>query len=132
MTDKTSLKVLAQRVMSRSNVGQGVGQAWDKGCDGPSQTQQRVGRLNPAENCHFGQASHRPITRDVGRWDGAVAERDSAWDSSGTTGHKPSGYDEESGLPIDWLEGYRQLVMRRPGPFRRRHGHGYRLLPANC
>jgi hypothetical protein len=30
-------------------------------------------------------------------------------------GHKASGFDEESGLPEDWLAGYRRLVvMRRP------------------
>jgi hypothetical protein len=115
MTEQTSLKALAQRVLSRSKAGQCLGHQRDSEPGQVSQALNRVGHLNSAENRHFGQVSRCPCPIGVGQWDTPHPKRDSAWDTSGTAGVYGSGYDAESGLPMGWIEGYRRLaVMRRP------------------
>ena len=115
MTQQPSLKTLAQQVLSRSKAGHHAGQQRDSRVGQVSQAAKQVGHLSPAEIRHSEQVSRCPITRGVGQWDSAEPKRDSAWDSSGTAGQQPSSYDAESGLPMEWIEGYRRLVvMRRP------------------
>jgi hypothetical protein len=115
MTQQPSLKILAQQVLSRSRAGHHAGQQRDSEAGQVSRATERVGHLNPAENRHLEQVSHCPTARGVGQRDSTEPKRDSAWDSSGTAGQQPSSYDAESGLPMEWIEGYRRLVvMRRP------------------
>jgi hypothetical protein len=114
-----SLKALAQQVLSRSKAGHHVGQQRDSGPEQVSQAANQVGRLNPPENRHLEAVSRCPNPIPVGQWDTSPEERDSAWDSrgtaAGTSTRNPSSYDAETGLPMEWIEGYRKVViMRRP------------------
>jgi hypothetical protein len=115
MTDKPSLKLLAQRVLIRSKAGQAVGQAWGSTVGQAPQDSTEVGQPNTAENRHSDPLLHCPSTIPVGQWGKPDQERGNAWSKPGASGAPPSGFDAESGLPMEWIEGYRKLViMRRP------------------
>jgi hypothetical protein len=114
MTNPTSLRALAQRALTRSQAGQSLEHPWDSAPGQVSQVQNQLGHLKPAENRHSGQVSQCPTRRGVGQWDNTAQERDSRWDTSGTLDAEARSYDAESGLPVEWIEGYRRLVQMPP------------------